>query len=298
MVMNRRGFVRQAAALGAMPLVERLAQQAMAQTETATQFGNEPSMTFGLVTYLWGKDMDLPTLIRACEQSGLLGIELRTEHRHGVEPELSKAERSEVRRRFQDSPTTLVGYGSNAQFHDPDPAQLQANIERTKAYVQLMHDCGGTGVKVKPNQLVDGVPHEQTITQIGRALNEVAAYGARYGQQIRVEVHGQGTSELPIMQAILAIADHPNATICWNSNGSDLHGQGLRHNFNLVKDRLGSTVHVRELNSGDYPYAELLGLLAELRYQGWILLEGRTEPADRVSAMTEQRAMFARLTGR
>ncbi len=49
-------------------------------------------MKFGLVTYLWGKDMDLATLIDACEKSQLGGVELRTEHAHGVEPSLSKTE--------------------------------------------------------------------------------------------------------------------------------------------------------------------------------------------------------------
>ena len=33
-------------------------------------------MRFGLVTYLWGKDMSLPALLEACEGSGLLGVEL------------------------------------------------------------------------------------------------------------------------------------------------------------------------------------------------------------------------------
>ena len=108
-------------------------------------------MRFGLVTYQWGKDMDLPTLIDACEKSGLLGVELRTEHAHRVEPNLSPVQRQEVRRRFADSPVTLVGYGSNAQFHENDPDKLRHNIELTKQYVQLMHDCGGSGVKVKPN---------------------------------------------------------------------------------------------------------------------------------------------------
>ena len=36
-----------------------------------------------------------------------------------------------------------------------------------------------------------GVPEEQTIEQIGRALNVVAAHAADFGQKIRVEVHGQ-----------------------------------------------------------------------------------------------------------
>jgi len=47
-------------------------------------------MRLGLVTYLWGKDFDLPTLLDVCEKSGALGVEVRTEHAHGVEPSLSK----------------------------------------------------------------------------------------------------------------------------------------------------------------------------------------------------------------
>jgi hypothetical protein len=102
-----------------------------------------------------------------------------------------------------------------------------------------MHDCGGSGVKVKPNSFVKGVEHEKTIEQIGKALNEVAAYGQEYGQQIRVEVHGPGTSELPVIKAIFDVADHPNVAVCWNSNGEDLKGEGLEYNFNLVKSRFG-----------------------------------------------------------
>lgn len=258
--------------------------------------GND--MSFGLVTYQWGKDLDLPTLIDTCEKSGLTGVELRTEHRHAVEPALSKAERDAVRKRFEASSIELIGYGSNAQFHEGDADKVKANIELTKQYIQLMHDCGGSGVKVKPNGFVKDVPHEQTIEQIGRALNEVAEYGQQYGQQIRVEVHGAETCELPVIKAIFDVATHPNVAVCWNSNAEDLKGEGLEHNFNLVKDRFGATVHVRELTLGDYPYDELFRLFKGIKYAGWILLEARAEPADKVAALIEQRLAFEKLASR
>ncbi|MCA9069074.1 MAG: TIM barrel protein [Planctomycetaceae bacterium] len=287
--ITRRDFVQGMAAAGLASLgLGTLANPAEA-------FTGGQGMQFGLVTYLWGKEMDLPTLLDTCEKAGILGVELRTEHAHGVEPMLSKAERTEIRKRFADSPVTLVGYGSNAQYHEADPEKLQANIELTKKYIDLMHDCGGSGVKVKPNALPDDVPHDQTIEQIGKALNQVAAYGEGFGQQIRVEVHGRQTSELPIMKAIFDVADHPNSTICWNSNDVDLNGEGLEHNFNLVKDRFGDTVHVRELNMGDYPYQQLMNLFADMDYSGWILLEARTNPEDKVAALIEQREVFEQM---
>jgi sugar phosphate isomerase/epimerase len=251
-----------------------------------------PQFKFGLVTYLWGQDMDLPTVISSCEKSGLNGVELRTEHKHGVEPSLSKAERDDVRKRFEGSNVELVGYGSNAQFHEADPEKLKANIDLTKQYIQLMHDCGGSGVKVKPNSFVKGVEKETTIEQIGKALNEVAEYGQKYGQQIRVEVHGPGTSELPVIKAIFDIATHPNVAVCWNSNAEDLKGEGLAYNFKLVQNRFGQTAHVRELDQNDYPYEELFRLFAGINYDGWVLLEARGNPSDKVAALIEQKKAF------
>ncbi len=74
-------------------------------------------------------------------------------------------------------------------------------------------------------------------------------------------------------------------------------GEGLEHNFNLVKDRLGDTVHIREMNTNSYPYADLMKLFQEMNYCGWILLEAHTNPSDKVAVMIEQREVFEQLTG-
>ncbi|MEM8734033.1 MAG: TIM barrel protein [Planctomycetota bacterium] len=254
-------------------------------------------MHLGLVTYLWGKDMELEELIDSCEKAEILGVELRTQHKHGVEPSLSAAERSEVRKRFSASQVELVGYGSNCEYHASDPAKVKANIEQTKEFIRLMHDCGGTGVKVKPNGFPKGIDREKTIEQIGKSLNEVAEYGEGFGQKIRVEVHGKGTSELPVVRDIFAVADHPNVYVCWNCNEQDLEGDGLEANFEMVKERFGDTVHIREMNVGEYPYPKLMDLFKMMDYEGWILLEARTNPADKVKALIEQREIFESLMG-
>jgi sugar phosphate isomerase/epimerase len=64
-----------------------------------------------------------------------------------------------------------------------------------------------------------------------------------------------------------------------------------------VNDRFGDTVHVRELNIGTYPYAELMNLLVKMDYKGWILLECREKPDDTVAAMKEQLALFKQMIG-
>ena len=256
---------------------------------------SDVKMKLGLVTYLWGKDMDLPTLIDTCEKSGISGLELRSTHAHGVEPDISKKQRKEVKKKFQNSPVELVSLGSAEEYNHPDPERLKKAIEDTKKFILLSKDIGGSGVKVRPNRLYDDIPHEKTIGQIGTCLNEVGKFAAEHGQEIYVEVHGNGTSVPPVMKAIFDVVDQSAVGICWNCNEQDLQGEGFDHNFNLLKGRFGNTVHVRELNSDDYPYQKLMTNLVKMDYEGWILLECRTNPEDKVKALIKQREVWERM---
>ena len=253
-------------------------------------------MQLGLVTYNWGKDWDVPTIIQNCEATGLEGVELRSTHKHGVEITIDARRREEVRRQFADSKVELVGLGSACEYHSPDPAAVKKNIEETKAFVKLCKDVGGSGVKVRPNGIPKDVPIEKTLEQIGKSLREVAKFGADYGVAIRVEVHGRdGSAELPNIHRMMEVADHPNAVVCWNCNPSDLNGQGLKHNFDLVKDKIG-TVNIHDLRSTSYPWKEIFALLKQANFSGWTLLEEGNAPTDPLAAMHENRAIWSQMT--
>ena len=287
---TRRDFLKTLSLItsaSALPGISNLAFAASAKSQ----------VKLGLVTYLWGKDMDLPTLIDTCAKAGIQGVELRSTHAHGVEPDISKKQRKEVRKMFKDSPVKIVSLGSAEEYNHPDPDRLKEAIEATKGFILLSKDVGATGVKVRPNRLYDDIPHEKTIEQIGTSLNEVGKFAADHGQEIYVEVHGNGTSAPPVMKAIFDVVDQPGVGICWNCNELDLEGQGFDYNFNLLKDRFGKTIHVREMNMGDYPYQKLMNNLIQMDYDGWILLECRTDPEDKVKALIEQLEVFNKMIG-
>lgn len=253
-------------------------------------------MQLGLVTYNWGKDWDLPTLFDMCQKTGFKGVELRTTHKHGVEPTLNEKERLEVAARFADSGITLVGLGSVCEYHSPDPEVLKKNIEETKVFIRLCHDVGGSGVKVRPNGVPEGADPQKTFEQIGKALREVAAYGEGYGVEIRLEAHGAVTQEIPNCKTMLDIADHPNARLCWNSNPADLNGKGLEHNFNLARPLFGATMHVHDMLH-PYPWKELFTLLKKSNYEGWTLVEDGVPLPDPVRVMKYYRLVWDIYTG-
>jgi sugar phosphate isomerase/epimerase len=287
---TRRDFLKVSSfGLGILGLTG-LRVHAAADSSAPSFLKKAPTMRIGLVTYNLAKDWDVPTIIRNCEEARFNGVELRTTHGHGVEVHLTKDQRAEVRKQFADSKVTLMGLGSVFDYHTPDQAKLRADIEATRQYVVLAHDVGATGVKVRPNGLPKEVPREKTLEQIGRSLREVGEFAKDYGQQIRLEVHGSETSLLPNIKTIIDVAAHKNVGVCWNSNQTDLDGDGFDYNFNLVKDKIFS-VHMRDLFLEEYPFRRLLTRLNEIHFSGFCLAE-IPESKDPVRVMKYFRALW------
>ncbi|MBI86074.1 MAG: xylose isomerase [Planctomycetaceae bacterium] len=252
-------------------------------------------MEIGLVTYLWAHMWDLDTCLKNCEAAEVLGIELRSTHGHGVEPSLNSHQRAEVKKKFGDSPVTCLGPGSNERYDNPDPAVVKKAIEATKDFLQLSHDIGSSGVKVKPDRFRDEMSREKTIEQIGKSLHHLAHFADDLGQELRLEVHNTVGKDFAALAQIMEIADHPRAVLCWNSNPADFEGDGLQANFNAVKDYFGQTAHIHELQSAGYPYQDLMNLLVAMDYSGWLLLECTSKITDPVAALSQQREIFHRL---
>ena len=251
-------------------------------------------MKLGMVTYLWGAQWDLSTLIKNCEATGFEGVELRSTHKHGVEVTLSQQERKDVKKRFADSRVECVGVGSACEFHSADHGVVRQNIELAKQFVVLSHDIGAGGVKVRPNGFVKGIPREKTIEQIGKSLNECGKFAAEYNQEIRVEVHGKGTKDPSALKRIMDVADHPHVTVCWNSNPGETINGSIKQNFDLLKKRIGRVVHIHDLYDSRYPYRELFSLLRGIGFQGYCLSESPAT-SDPLRVMRYYKAMWEEL---
>jgi sugar phosphate isomerase/epimerase len=231
-------------------------------------------MHLGAVTYNILKDWDVDTIIKNLEAAGFEAVELRTGHKHGVEPTLSAAERKLLREKFERSKIRLLSYGTTCEFHSPDAAQRQKQVEIGKQFVDLAHDTGAWGVKVRPNGLPAGVPEETTVRNIGGSLKELGEYGKGRGVEIWLEVHGRETQVPRIAAAIMKATAHTNVGLCWNSNPTDIVGGSIKANFELLKGWIKS-VHITELANPAYPWRELFTLLRKAKYDRYTLCEAQ-----------------------
>ena len=291
-LFSRRNFLKTAAISGtAVALPGSVGAAPLSNKDESFEL-NENPLKLGIMTYTIAKEWDIDTVIKNLSETGYQSVELRTTHAHGIEVTLSKEERSEVKKRFEDSPLEAISLASAFRYHDADPAELKKNIEGTKEYPLLARDVGALGFRVFPNALPEEVPVEQTLEQIGKALAEVGEFAYNQGVEIRVCVHGSGTNRVPIIKKIIDYSQSPHVYVNWNCNANDVEGEGLEHNFNLIKDRIRS-MHMHELWDG-YPYRQLFRLLSDNNFTGYCNAEisGNDDP---IRLMHYYRGLFLAL---
>lgn len=289
---SRRSFIGELAAGTAAAL----ALPPLTRDAEATQPSTGAShLKTGVVTYNIAKDWDLDTIIRNLTAAGIEGVELRTTHAHGVELSLPPAARRDVKARFASSAVRLASLGTTCEYHASDPSVLRAQIEETKAWVQLAQDVGAASIKVRPNGLRKDVPEEQSLEQIGKALAECSRAAGDAGVRIQLEVHGPETQRVPRIHRILQHAgEAPALWVCWNSNQTDLEGGGLEANFRLVQDRIGQ-VHMRDLYIEEYPWRQLVTLLKGINFGGYCYAELGESSCDGVRVLKYFRGMLRAL---
>jgi len=246
----------------------------------------------GLVTYNLARDWDVPTIIKNCEATGFEAAELRTTHKHGVEPHTSAAFRTETCKRFADSKVRLLSLGTATEFQAIDQTVVRKNVDEAKRFIELAHDLGCLGIKVRPNGLPKEVSEEKTISQIGAALRELGEHGQAAKVEIWVEVHGAGSSHPPRIAEMMKAAAHPQVGVCWNSNPEDLMGgASVTPAFDLVHPYLRNC-HINELWNEKYPYAELFTLLKGANYNRYTLAE-IPETSDPIRLMKYYRGLWS-----
>jgi hypothetical protein len=285
---------------------------------------------FGLATYEWGKDWDIPTILKNLTAAKVYSVELKTvitrrdgtplRYPHGVELDLPPYARVEVKKRFADSPVDLVSLATSEHFPYSDGStdmatvdgfrlfqekygkvpdngitNTRASIEAVKAYLQLSHDVGSRFVRVLPNNWLPDFPHERTLDMIADNLNEVAPVARDLGQQIALEAHGAPGTLQNMKYVMDRVKDKKAVGIRLNSEVRNTVDPGFEEQYAPIADVVSPTMHIHNLKSPAYPYQLVLNVMAKAGFDGWALLEVSDRVPDRVAALAEQREIWEQM---
>ena len=208
----------------------------------------------GIVTYNIAKDWDLPTILTRLEKLGIRRRRAADDPRPQGRSQPDKAEREEVRKRFEDSPVQLAGLGSAFEYQATDPAVVRKNIDGTKEYVRLAHDIGAPGVKVRPNGVPQGADLDATLQQIGRALHEVGEDASGFRRRDpRRSPRRRDSAAAKFRQDHRSTPTIPMSTPAGTRIPTDVKDGSIKETFALVAPKIHE-VHLRDLTDEEYPW--------------------------------------------
>ena len=229
-------------------------------------------MTYGVL-----KNLSRTDLLQMLKDHGFEGVEFRTDAKqgHGVGASIGEAERKQVVADCAAFGIKIISVATGNRYHDPDPAELQRNIEETKVRMDLAADLGAPRVRVFGNNFPKEVPREKTISQVAEALQGLCAYGAEKGVRPCMELHGE--FDWQAGKAVAEQVTHENFGLIWNSVASDVVDGSVKTALDAVWPWLNH-IHMHDLAGQGYPYRELFRLLCEKGYDGYMSAEAERRP--------------------
>lgn len=230
-------------------------------------------MKLSLLTYLLGKDLELPELLDVCRSARIQGIEFRAEldHKHGVELDRTAEERAEIRDRCDQAGIPIVCVATGCRFEYPEADKRQEEVDRAKRFVDLAADIGAPRIRVFGNSFPsEGITKAEVVENVGAALREIAEHGATRDVDVCLEMHGDFYWWEHTLNAV-RIADHPRVGIVHNCDSREMKFGPIADFYEPVRSYIRH-IHMHDLESG-YPYPALLGMLKRDGYAGYLSIE-------------------------
>ena len=226
-------------------------------------------------TYEIGAEFTCGELFAIAGECGFAGVEFRTGnvHKHGVELEMTAAERLMTRRAAEDLYLEISCLNTPYSFHDKNT--LSENVESAKLSAKLAHDLGCGRIRVFGNVIPDGENASDCVGRVAGALRDIAAFAEPLGVDVLLEMHGQFNFWGYCLPAVEKTG-MPNVGLLYNCDERDLVGPSVADTFGRVKKHVRH-VHLRNIES-DYPFLELFRELIKMDYDGYVSAEITASP--------------------
>ena len=198
-------------------------------------------MTFSVPEYT------LSQVLTTAIRYGYDGVEPRTVagHKHGIELELTKAQRAEVKSAFSDCGVRMSCLATSLTYAAFEEAVVDARVEETKRYLQLASDVGSPNLRVFGGGWPEGMEEEQAISTVAGALARCAAAADNCNVNLCLETH-DGFCEARKVGAVIAQANHPRVGANWDFAHSVRVGESIEESYAYLKGHVYHT-HIHDI---------------------------------------------------
>jgi sugar phosphate isomerase/epimerase len=253
---------------------------------------------------------ELPLLqqIEIARSAGYVGICLVSDPR--FEPldalRTSDVERRELRGMLDAAGLALTAIAGHANLLEPEPSQLDQNLHRIRAGLDLAVDLAGADGPPPVVSMGYGTPetYETDRLALAERFGELAQYAARTGGVLALEPHvGQAMDQPEKVVWLMQTVNSPHFRLNLDNSHFEVMGRDMDDYLpQLVpyavhtdlKDQRGRSPTHEFLvpGEGDFDYARYLRALVAAGYDGYLTIE--------ISVMVQRRADYdpAEVAGR
>ena len=225
-------------------------------------------------------DADLATAVSLGRSWGYAGVELRLIDGELIDPAMPAAARARVKRTLAAAGLPAVAVDSSIRLTGADPAA------ELRQFLELASDWEAPLVRVFGGPLPDGPGRQARLEAAARVLEEAAPAAERLGVAIGVETHDAFSASAVVAQ-LLAQVDSAAVGAVWDSHHPHRMGEraadvwanlGPRVLLAQVKDARPDSGRddgwqLVLLGEGEVPVRDMLALLSDGGYQGWVSVE-------------------------
>ncbi|MGH2547866.1 MAG: sugar phosphate isomerase/epimerase family protein [Thermomicrobiales bacterium] len=238
-------------------------------------------------------DWDLSRIIAEAKTGGYQCLEPRVGWNHGagIELELSKSERREIKHRLDDAGLTISALALGARFAQSTQEERAESIELTARAAELASDLGTPYLRVFGGPLPGNVAMIDIRDSVAEALGAAARRAAAFGVTPCLETHDDFNHPDDVAY-VVSNCGEPNAGVVWHA-GHHLRlgvsvADGYRtlapwirhcHTNGLPMPAIMTESERAACSTGDANVtAEVVRILAQHNYDGvisWEWLNGR-----------------------
>jgi len=197
-------------------------------------------------------------------------------------PAFQGAGLGQSQRQIADAGLTVSCVDTSCRFDSPDPHQRERSRKEGERMAEVAARLGAPGIRVFGDRVQPGEDRRSTRGWIRECLAALAERIAPSGLQVWLETHG----DFSTASEVHAILSHcPAIRIVWDPASAFLeYGERPFENGMAVRDFIRH-VHIKDLRrhkegwlpvltgDGEFPIADLRGVLDQLNYSGFLSFE-------------------------
>lgn len=227
----------------------------------------------------------LEQAVDAAQRYGYEGLELRLLDGDVIGPSLDKTQRERVKRVLAEAAMPIACLDTSVRIAQPDAAQREAQVRDGLAMVEMAADWGAPCIRVFGGP-PEGTSEADATAGAVACLQPLADRGRELGVAVVLETHDYFASGASVAQVLNQVTS-TGAGALWDTLHPNRVGETTRETLDLIGSRLVH-VHIKDgkrpddggpnwplklLGEGDVPIQEILTVLRDAGYNGWLAVE-------------------------